>query len=547
MYQVQALRIPAPSDMEISTLPPVAQGILGYFSDRLEGSDYKNLARLFVDSVNGKVDLQSASLKYRNPELKLVAQKLAQIGEYNPDKIPISTYEKMRLDPQIALGTALIELPILSQNFRIECIDERIAAVIDAIVRPVYRKTVKSMLRSIQFGFAVGEKIFTKILLKIVKENENGGKKVIHNGYTVAIKNIKFVHPKTIRIERDDQEQIKKVKQTGDYAAPNDISIPSVSIEKCIWFANDAEYGNFFGNSRYKNSYQAWYFGSIVLQFALRYLERRGAPAAKGRAPLGTTTTTDGRKVNNIDMMLEVTNALISNSAVVFPSQFDKYGNQLWDAELVEDEQRGDLFLDMLRFLNLLKLRGLFVPDKTGVVEGSSTNATSEQSTDIHLLSEEALIQCIEDCLNEQLIDPLVRYNFPPTKQVPCYIKIERLNYGKRTLLKDVLSRMLMLYAGSMRDGNWPNWLPSVKKISEFLEIPGAEATKLFLPVASPNDKDGNNAKDDAQPDASDTQIDNKKEKTEPLEKQQKVKQRNKDASPRKDRTRRDRRSRERI
>lgn len=542
MQQTRVVRTPMPREEEISSLPSVAKDMLNFFEDKLDVADYKSLARGIVDASNGKTpSFGKESIKYKNPNLRQVAQNYSKVGEYNPDKIPISTYEKMRLDPTIALATSFIELQILAQNFRIDCADPKVAAVVEAVIRPIYRNTLKSMLRAVQFGFAVGEKVYKKVKLKVIIEDEKGESKVIHNKYTVVIDRVKFAHPSSIKIERDEKtEEIKYVIQKKDYLNGSKEIEPKVKIQKCIWFAHDDEYGNVFGNSRYKAAYQPWYFGQIILQFMLRYLERRGAPAAKGRAPFGSTTNSDGEKVNNIDVILEAANALISNSAVAIPSQFDKNGKQLWDIELVEDEQRGDMFIETLRLLNLLKTRALFVPDKVGVSEGSSTNATAESHLDVHLLAEEALIQMCEDCLNNQLIPDILAFNFPPSKQIPCYLKIERLNYSKRTLLRDVLIRMLMLYSGSIRDGNWPSWLPNVKDISKFLEVPGAETPKLFLPKDEDDDKNDKPDDDEDDEDEDDEDGDNGVD-------DQKIKDRNKDATPRKERTRRDRRSRERA
>lgn len=540
MQQAHVLRTPFPSDSEISSLPSVAKNILGMFEGQIPMSDFKELANGLVDANNGKEPkFGEAKVRYRNPDLLRVAKKESGIGEYNPDRIPVSTYEKMRLDPQIALATALIELPILAQNYRIECSNKKMAAVVDAALRPIYKKLVKSMLRAIQFGFATGEKVWEKVKLRIDQEGDDGKNTTIYNRYTVVPKKVKFIHPKSVRIIRNEKsEDIEYVTQTQDYYDFKGKRVPKVHIRDMVWFALDDEYGNFFGSARYKNVYQAWYWYQIVVQFMLRYLERRGAPAAVGSAPFGSTTKSDGTKTPNIDVILEAAYALVSNSAVAIPSQYDKNGNKLWDLQLVEDEQRGELFLDVLRYLNLLKLRGLFVPDKVGTAEGASTNATTEGHTDVHLLNEEALTQMIQDCLNTQVIPDIVKYNFPPSKIVPCTIRIERLNYSKRTLLKDVLIRMLMVYSGAMRDGNWPNWLPSVKEISKFLEVPGSESMGQFLPMETDSgNSDNPDGADDEESSDEDT----------PADRQDKIDKNNKDSTPRKDQTRRDRRSRERA
>jgi len=549
MTQTHVRRIPMPKREEIAQLPQVAQTILGMFEEGLDIRDYKDLARSFVDSVNGKSPVfGKAAIRYKNPRIVDPKNFYSSIGEYNPDRIPVETYEKMRLDPTIALATSLIELPILGQNFRIVCTDEKISAVVEVLLRQIYRKLIKSMLRAIQFGFAAGEKVYEKVKLKVEVVEEGGAKRTLHNRYTVRIKKVKFAHPKSVRIIRDEKtEEIKYVTQPAIHTSWE--TPKKVKISKCVWFTEDDEYGNFFGNARYTAAYQPWYWWAIVVQFMLRYLERRGSPGVVGKAPFGQSIDNDGQKANNLDIIMKAAAALGSNTAVSIPSSYDKNANKpLWELELIQDDQRGDMFITVLQMLNRLKLSALFVPDKVAVAEGSSTNATAESHVDVHLMSLESLIQVLEDAINQQVIPDLVSYNFPPTKQVPCSIKIERLNYSKRTLLRDVLIRMLMLSAGSIRDGVWPKNLPSIQKIADFLEVPIDESSKIFLNDIKSDGNDDDNDSNDNEPD-DDASDDSKPDDDddEPLGKEQKIKDRNKDAVPRKERTSRDRKSRERI
>ena len=390
------------------------------------------------------------------------------------------------------------------------------------------------MLRSVQFGFTCGEKVYKKINLKVVIDKETGGRRVIYNDYAVVIDKVKCAYPASIEIIRDKAtEEIEYVTQNRD--AWDGKKPKKVKIEKCLWFAPESEYGNFFGNARYKAAYQPWYWSQILMQFALRYYERCGAPAIMGKAPIGVTTDANGNSVDNMDIILEAANALISNSAVAIPNQFDpKTGESQWSLEHIHDDQRGDMFLEMLRFLNILKARALFVPDKVGVAEGSSTNATAESHLDVHMLAVEALMEEIEDSFNTQIINDLTEFNFKPTKKTPCFLKIEKLNYSKRTLFRDVLLRMVMFSGSSIREGNWPSWMPDMKEISKLLEIPGSDVENLFL---FPGDSDDNNNDNENKTVDKDTEIDKASKKEDA----------NKDANKRKETTRRDTRARERA
>jgi hypothetical protein len=385
----------------------------------------------------------------------------------------------MALDPQIALGTAMIILPIVAQNFRIEG-EKTQTLVVDAIIRPLYRKLITDMLTAIPFGYSVGEKVWDRAPLKITTTNEFGKEVVVHDRDTVFLKKVKYPSPKTIVIIRDKKtEDIKYVTQERSLLLG--VKPKKVPISKCVWFAPDAKFGNVFGLSRYKPVYQAWYWYLILIQFMLKYLERRGGPTTLAKVPKGTTIDASGRKRDNMDLGLEMANSVSGNSCVAVSSEVYRDTNvPKWNIDTIEDSQRGEMFLDALSFLNTQKFRALQLPDKVGVAEGSSTNATAENNTDIHLLDEEALIQKLEDTINNQVIPDIIEYNFMPEERRPCTIKIERLNHGKRTLLKEVLLRMIM-FSSSVGDNKKPVTMPSMKKISEFLEVPLDEFDKMFM------------------------------------------------------------------
>ena len=94
-----------------------------------------------------------------------------------------------------------------------------------------------------------------------------------------------------------------------------------------------------------------------------------------------------------------------------------------------------------------------------------------------------------------------------------------------------------MLASGSIRDGRPPVWVPSLKKIADFLEVPGDEFDKIFLPILDTSSK---NEKDESE------EIDEKNSSS-PLEKKQAKTENNKKSKRSKIRTRRERVSRERM
>lgn len=454
-------------------LPDIAEQVLNLLPEDIRG----DAREYFAEASAKEPNLRNSSLKF-NTRNSLYDQVVTRsgIGQYNPDKIPMSIYSKMSLDPEISLATSEIVLPIVAQSFRIESTNEDISLVIHHLMNPIYRKLISDLLTAIKYGFSVGEIVYEKRMAKITRLNESGEEEIVYEGDIVAPKKIKFVEPKTISVIRDKKtEEVKWIVQKNVNPFKK---APRVRPNKVIWFAPDSEFGNIFGTSRYKAAYQPWYWFQILVQFMLKYLERRGGPTTVGKAPKGSTIASDGKKIDNLDLALAMAKAVSSNTSVAMESSiYPESSTDKWGLKILEDSGRGDMFLDALNFLNVQKMRAMKIPDKVGVAEGSSTNATAENNTDIHLLNEESLIQKIESAINTQIIEPLIEYNFVPEERRSCKIKIERLNHGKRTLLKDTLLRMMMFSSGAE---NKPKSLPSIQKMCELLEVPTDQYYDIF-------------------------------------------------------------------
>jgi len=536
MTQHSIKRVPMPKTSELSDIPSEARFILSQFKDNIPLKDYKNLARVVVDTANGKIPtLRNAKLYHDNPNLVNIYRSIYEAaGEYNPDKIPIATYEKMKLHPQIAIADAVTDLPIIAQNYRIDCTSKEIMALVNEALVPIYRNTVKELLKAKRYGFVAGQKIYDVKKFNISETDEEGKEKTVYNDWAMYIRKIKFAHPSSITVYRDELEDIKSVQQKPTTTNPKPAKI---AIVRMVWFAPDEEYGNVFGDSRYKAAYQPWYWSQVLIQFMLRYMERRGSPSVICEAPPGQSVTADGTIVDNLELALKIAESVNSNSVAALPRRFDKGNNKEWDIYYLKDDARNDMFIDALKFLNSMITRAMLVPDRVAVSDSTNTNATAESHTDVHLLNEEAYTQYIEAAFNEQIIPDLVEWNFKEGERKPCTLKIERLNHSRKTLVKDILTRMIILAGGAMKDGYMPKYMPSLKKMLDFLEVPGEVFDSTFL---LPEPDSGN--PNDITPDPKDAKTDST-----PLEKDQKVQDKNKVAPPRSERSRRDRKSRERL
>jgi len=390
------------------------------------------------------------------------------IGVYNPDTIPIDTYIKMKTDPQIAIGLAMIKMPIVSLGWTIECEDPDIREFVKEALTRVWKKLIISMLTSIDFGFASHEIIWELLDIDISSQSPNGRKKTHFSGKAEVWKKIKAHYPATIKIRTDSK--------TDDFIGiVQNISGQNIKLdaEKCLLFTVGDEFGNFFGNARLKAAYKSWYWKEVLTQFMLRYFERKGSPATVVTHPIGGGVTLDGTEYDNSEIALRISQNLLENSTVTLPYEADREGGNQWAIEYLADDRRGEMFVNALNHLNAQILRGLLTPERV-MTQDLSTGSFSMASShaEIFLLSEEGLASELADSVNAQLIPPIVQFNFNPKKIVPCRVKIEKIQYDRRRILKEIMVSIIQNMNTWMKAGVIPTVMPSIKQMSDVLGIP---------------------------------------------------------------------------
>ena len=238
-----------------------------------------------------------------------------------------------------------------------------------------------------------------------------------------------------------------------------DIIIP---VEKSFIFTHDKgdSFGNLFGVSRLKPAYDVWYWWISLVQFMMRYFERKGTPPVIVKFPLGQTK--DG--TDHADIALEIGKALIGESVIAIPSKTYENTPPMWDINYLLDDKRGEMFLSALTFFENKILRGMFVPERT-ITQDSSSKAgsysLSQTHADMFLLGEEALLVDIENQINRYVVRRLVEYNFG-AKAPQCYIKIERITDARKGFLKEIF--MQMVKTGTA--------IPAAREIADVVGVP---------------------------------------------------------------------------
>lgn len=413
------------------------------------------------------------------------------MGVYNPDEIPVSTYSKMKTDSQVGLGLAVIKLPLLSLARNVECEDNDVAEFVDNSLDLIWNRMMKSMLTAVEYGFASHEKVWWRFPMDVYSTSSTGRRKTHFRGLAEVYKKLKAHYPETVKIRVD--------KNTGDFLGiVQDVGggDPPVSLDKskCFFFALEDDFGNYYGGSRLKQAYKPWYWKEVMYQFMLRYFERRGSPPTKVTFPPGINRDAAGDEVDNAEIALQIGQSLVENSVVTVPYEETKDGRDtMWKVEYLQDDRRGPMFIECINHLETQILRGLLVPERT-VTQDISTGSYSMAAThaEAFLLEQAGLVQSIEAAINEQVIPPLVQFNFKPKSWLPCRVHIEEVQHDRKRLLKEIYIELIRNLTTLARAGKVPNVLPSLKEMADVLKIPTANFEEEYLTIPMNGTSGGN-------------------------------------------------------
>jgi len=383
------------------------------------------------------------------------------LGEYNPDEIPLNTYDKMRWDGQLRLGLMTIKLPIMSRSFWIDCEDKDIQAFVQQNMKEIWRPFIKSILNALDFGFAPHEKVWE------IAENYrvvNKSEKIDYTKDLIRYRSIKDVCQKTITIDYTE-----KMKFNGFWQNKRKQNQVYVKPDKAFVFTHDKEWGNIYGWSRLKPAYPYWYTYWILDAWHERWLQKRGIPPVIVKYPIGksqiaTSGSTPSFK-DNQEIARDAAKSMQPDSIVTIPSDEIKTPTgrtSMWDIVTLQDNTRIDAFVQAKELLDIRKLRSILVPERA-VTQDSSTGSYKMAETHVWIMMEslKGLIGDIASHTNEFLISQLVKVNFGENAPIAT-MEIEEIG-------KELTSALFEIYLGLVQSGKAH---PGIKKMEELLNIP---------------------------------------------------------------------------
>ena len=367
--------------------------------------------------------------------------RLADGTVYNPEKISIATFRKMRNDYQINACLNVLTFTIQKIDWYVDGGVGKVNKHVDYALKLIWNDLVRGMTKSFWSGYSPMVKVFT--------HDKNG---------MVIYKRIKDLAPETCRVN------INKDTRTYDgftQVVTGGVEAEKIGSEISLWYPNEMEDGNYYGRSRLVAAYDPWFRSQIIHLFANRYYERFGEPLVLGKAPNQDIADNDGNTKNGLDVMQSTVTNLKSHSSATIPSDVDDNGNPLYDIKYIESQMRGVDFETYLKRQDMEKARAIFIPDLllgTGNV-GSYELGKEHKSTFLNGLM--GTFDEMVHYINRYIIPPLVHYNFGEKATVPefKYLPISRVNDD---LIMNVVTAMV----------NGKMIRPSTKELSDKIGIP---------------------------------------------------------------------------
>lgn len=357
---------------------------------------------------------------------KLEVQTISVVGDQLYKRLPASyeTYRLLRKDPTVALARILSVAPILASPWTIEVDEgwEKAKELIEEDVlelKSMYLET--ALFGGCDFGWQGYEEVF---------EAREG-----------------LTHLRKLKPLLQDLTIILLEKETGRFAGFRQGTV-DLNPENCLLVNFRVEADELYGESLLENIRKAVNDWNVVNRSAERYDAKIAGSHWVVHYPPGTTVV-NGVQKDNAAVAKELLQAMISSGAAAIPSGVlrDEDGNEVpgWKIELVNDGggKQGS-FIERQKYLDVLKVRGLIMPERA-VLEGQfGTKAEAGTHGDLALMHAELLHQRVVRFLNRYLVNRLLQLNWGDEAMNTVRIVPAPMNDEQKAFYRDLYEKMLV-------------------------------------------------------------------------------------------------------
>lgn len=375
------------------------------------------------------------------------------------------TYKQMIHDDQIKACMSFKKILIHGRAWELAPSDDKnekakeIAEFVEWNMRKInFNHVVKEALSALEFGFSVGELVFTRLE---------------HNGKVyVGLEKIAHRDPEDLTLKIDEHGNLEGVKQQ--------VSSATIELEpQYVWhYAHDSRFGNLFGNSDLRAAYRSWWAKKFIINFWNVFLERMGAPMTKMTYPTGAS---DDLKTT----LKSILKNLSAKSEVLVPEGVG--------VELIEAKRAGNATYEgALSFHNDSIARAILMVALLGTGgENDGRGNDSQSALHLRLLFKMAdeIAQNVTASFMKQVVAQLVAINFKGSEDLtPRFIWQD---YGQFEGMK-VADTIRLLHAAGILDMDQKdvNYARSILGLP--LRLEGEDEDEVVRPQPLPPPADAN-------------------------------------------------------
>jgi hypothetical protein len=335
----------------------------------------------------------------KNEAEKTGIQVLSQVSSEllgNPLPKGYATYRLIRKDPTIALARALVAAPILAGKWSIECDEDAKDEMVDFLTKLFLELRPEIMEPAVYGCIDFGFSPFEVVLYLDRDQRTSCWFKPLLQDLT------------TIRVD-EKTGAFKGYRQHSKFGAEINLN-----AEKCLHVVFQQEAGNLYGNPLLENARAAYNMWNECNDGARRFDRKMAGAQLVIKYPVGTTPF-NGEETDNSVIADSIGRSWQATGIVKIPQQESSYAQDKpqWEISMMDGVSGGQTsFISRLKYLDVLKVRGLLLPERT-ILEGEhGTKAEAGVHVAMAIAAREQLARQITLNVNKQVLDKLVELNW---------------------------------------------------------------------------------------------------------------------------------------
>jgi hypothetical protein len=436
------------------------------------GADGKHLAAAVSEALN------EPDVREHTQIGTYLDQGLANVGSYNPQRIPLSTKREMRRDAQIRFGLQAVKSPIQQAPLHFVCRSREVQQLLnDVFIESGFlTELLRTSLNAVDYGWQAHEQLWEVGDHEVDWEmpNAEGGVDVKTKTYPNIFlpRRFKDLDPSLVQLLKDKKGNFSgltfgafstpvTIQAVKEHITQNKVNV--LRTDKVFLFTPIYEYQNLRGEGRLEWGYDPWYWQRILYMIAMRWYERKADPPLVGYAPNNTgIDEEDGTQRSNLLLIGDAMGKLRSTGYVGLPSEvfMDDEGRpsnvRAWSIEELAVQDMHPAFLDGIDHFDKKKTRAVFAPDiALSRDRQAGTLGSTEAIVDVTITMQNQTLDAWVFAVNEYVIKPFLRYNNIKDK---AYLTSTGVLQDNRAALKELT--MKVLEADMLAEQAWGRIFP---------------------------------------------------------------------------------------